>query len=242
MRDLWEGYHGNSSIQTTQARPLLKEVSELDRMPDRIVDLGCGDGTVTELLGKIAPEAHIVGVDASSSQIAAARALDGGITWIENDIMKFLETARDYDLVFSNAALHWIADQRLLYEQIRRALVSGGHVLACQGAAGTYAPLHEIACELAGKREFPALYLSVDEMEEVLSGAGFADFSVICTDARMPYDPDVVRCFAAASLPFYRTDSMSDDEWDGLVQEFLAACEWCRPDIEPRRLYVSARK
>src|SRR6187200_242785 len=73
------------------------------RPGERILDLGCGDGALTEKL--VAAGASVVAVDASAEQVAGARArgLDAGVARAEA-----LPFDSEFDAVFSNAALHWM--------------------------------------------------------------------------------------------------------------------------------------
>jgi SAM-dependent methyltransferase len=88
---------------------------------ERILDLGCGDGVLTEKL--VAAGAKVVGVDASAAQIAAAcaRGLDARIMNGEH-----LTFDREFDAVFSNAALHWMRNPEAAIDGVRRALRPGG--------------------------------------------------------------------------------------------------------------------
>ena len=77
--------------------------------PSSVIDLGCGPGNSTALLRQRWPRARCTGVDSSSVMLRAARAADSSAEWIERDLHRW-EPDRPYDLVFSNAALHWISD------------------------------------------------------------------------------------------------------------------------------------
>jgi trans-aconitate methyltransferase len=72
---------------------------------DRILDLGCGDGVLTQKLAATA--AQVVGVDSSADMVRAAiqRGLDARVM----DATK-LTFDGEFDAVFSNAMLHWIKD------------------------------------------------------------------------------------------------------------------------------------
>ncbi|MEX2201872.1 MAG: methyltransferase domain-containing protein [Dongiaceae bacterium] len=88
---------------------------------ERILDLGCGDGVLTEKL--VAAGADVVGVDASAEQVAAActRGLDARV--MDGERLSF---DREFDAVFSNAALHWMRNPEAAIDGVRRALRPGG--------------------------------------------------------------------------------------------------------------------
>ncbi|MFV2092663.1 MAG: class I SAM-dependent methyltransferase, partial [Hyphomicrobiales bacterium] len=91
----------------------------------RILDLGCGDGALTQKL--VAAGGEVVAIDASFSMVEAARArgLDARIMSGEA-----LEFDNAFDLVFSNAALHWMVDAEAVVRGVHRALVAGGRFVA----------------------------------------------------------------------------------------------------------------
>ena len=77
-----------------------------------ILDLGCGDGRITEQLALLVPDGKVVGIDASIGMIETAmqRARDN-LTFIQLDINS-LDYHNTFDVIFSNAALHWIKDHK----------------------------------------------------------------------------------------------------------------------------------
>jgi trans-aconitate 2-methyltransferase len=112
-------------------RPALDLLSRVTpASPQRIVDLGCGTGRVTELLAQRFPEAQVTGVDASREMLERARAAEGRARYIEGDIAHFTPT-EPLDLLVSNAALHWVADHEALFPRLLGDLAAGG-VLAVQ--------------------------------------------------------------------------------------------------------------
>lgn len=97
-------------------------VALLDPQPgEHILDLGCGDGALTETL--VAAGTTVVGIDASESQITAARAR-GLDAHVGNGAA--LAFDREFDAVFSNAALHWMTDPQAVAAGVARALKPGG--------------------------------------------------------------------------------------------------------------------
>lgn len=109
----------------------------LDPQPgERILDLGCGDGVLTEKIA--AAGADVVGVDAAPDMIAAARArgLDAHVVAGQN-----LAFDGRFDAVFSNAALHWMSDPDAVLAGVRRALKPGGRFVAEMGGHGNIASI-----------------------------------------------------------------------------------------------------
>lgn len=109
-------------------------------VPSAICDLGCGAGQITRRLAARWPAARVTGVDSSAAMLADAQREPSGITWIEEDIATWVP-ARPVDLVFSNAALHWLDGHERLLPRILGFLRPGG-VLAMQMPRNHGEPSH----------------------------------------------------------------------------------------------------
>jgi trans-aconitate methyltransferase len=93
---------------------------------ERILDLGCGDGALTAQLASLVPGGFVVGVDSSPSMIAAASEYSRpNLSFTLLDINR-LEYEQEFDVVFSNSALHWVKDHRNLLARVLKALRAGG--------------------------------------------------------------------------------------------------------------------
>ena len=108
--------------------------------PATIYDLGCGAGNVTRLLAERWPAAAVTGVDGSPAMLATARAAVPAVTWLEADLATW-RPPRPADLLFSNAALHWLDGHERLFPRLVADLASGG-VLAVQMPRNHGAPSH----------------------------------------------------------------------------------------------------
>lgn len=109
----------------------------LDPQPGgRVLDLGCGDGALTEHIA--AAGAQVVGIDGSAEMVeaAGARGLDARLG--SGEALCFTQ---EFDAVFSNAALHWMLDQNAVLRGVRAALKPGGRFVAEMGGHGNIAAI-----------------------------------------------------------------------------------------------------
>jgi trans-aconitate 2-methyltransferase len=115
--------------------------------PRRIVDLGCGPGNSTQVVRTRWPEAEVVGLDSSPQMIERARQAFPAAKWIFGDAANW--TADEpYDLVFSNALLHWLPDHAALCRRLLEQVAPGG-ALAAQLPAHHDLPMHHEILEVS---------------------------------------------------------------------------------------------
>lgn len=152
MTDVWDSalYDDRHSFVWKKSTDL---VETLDPQPgERILDLGCGTGHLTDLIA--AKGAHAVGIDSSPSMIAMARQNFPKLQFHVADARNF-RFAEPFDGIFSNAALHWAREAAPVAESMALALKPGGRLVLEMGEKGNIARIR------AG-------------MESVLREAGFA--------------------------------------------------------------------
>jgi trans-aconitate 2-methyltransferase len=105
-----------------------------------VYDLGCGVGNVTVFLKKRWPEAAVTGIDSSPEMLDRARAAAPDIAWQTGDLSTWTP-AQSADLLYSNAALHWLDAHEALFPRLAKALNTGG-ALAVQMPQNFGAPSH----------------------------------------------------------------------------------------------------
>ncbi len=129
-------------------RPALDLIARIPvEHPRRVADLGCGTGNVTRILQQRWPDAGITGIDGSPQMLAEARRAGADIVWEQADVAAWTPAA-EFDLVFSNAALHWLDDHPALFARLASKVAAGG-ALAVQMPRNFTAPSHTLMHELA---------------------------------------------------------------------------------------------
>ena len=150
-----------------RARPFVDLLARVPEPPTpagrplRIADLGCGPGNVTRLLAERWPTAHITGLDSSAEMLRAARRDHAGRTpgggrldFVHADLRTWVPPAEEpYDLLISNAALHWVPEHAAAFPAWVDGLVAGG-ALAFQVPGNFGAPSHVLMRELAGSERW----------------------------------------------------------------------------------------
>ena len=253
-----EEYDKNSRIQKAQGNALLERIGDFSRFKTAL-DVGCGNGATTLQLWECNPEMRVFAIDNSRSQLDVATKRyqearekmspepEGEIEFFFEDAKK-LSGTRQYDLVFSNAAMHWIGSggYRVLYESLK----PGGLLAVHQGGAGTYEELHEAAREairrlgLEKKFEgwrFPAYYPEAEELEALLSRTGFCEIEVELDESLRPVDEALTEAFIAASLNSYSI-RVGTEEYERIKETFREICCEKPFQVQVRRLYVLAGK
>ena len=204
--------------------------------PRRVVDLGCGAGSAMPALRARFPHAALRGVDGSAAMLAKARA--AGFDTEEADIARW-SPAEPVDVLFSNAALHWLPDHATLFPRLLGALARGGGVLAVQMPHMHAAPVRAAQDRLATEGPWAERLRGVRSAPPVPDPAWYYDLLAPRTAAldiwRTEYlhvlrgEDSVMRWAMGSSLRPY-TDALNAEP--GLRDEFLAAYA-----SEMRRVY-----
>ncbi len=126
-------YAANSAVQLAWARELIARLNL--RGDEHILDVGCGDGKITAELAQAVPRGSAMGIDASPHMIAFARAKFPELEFHGMDARQ-IRLGKTFDLVFSNAALHWVDDHAAFLRGAAGVLRSGGRLVVSCGGQG----------------------------------------------------------------------------------------------------------
>ncbi len=165
-------YKKHAGFVTRMALPVIDLLAP--KPGERILDLGCGEGTPALEIEKSG--AKVVAVDLSDDMVQKARqkGLDARVANATD-----LPFEAEFDAVFSNATLHWVPQSRLALQNIAKALKKGGRFVAEFGGEGNVKAIREaIQTVFArhpefGKLEIPWYFPSTEAYGALLKEEGF---------------------------------------------------------------------
>ena len=169
--------------KTYRDRPALDLMLRIpqDLEPREIWDLGCGTGEQAAVLKRRHPAARVHGLDSSPEMLAQARARSDDVEWLEGDIAAFAPELAP-DLIFTNAALHWLPDHAELYPRLVGALSRGG-VFACQVPMTFEAAWHVVLRETAADGPWAPRLADVRGVRQVAPAETYYDWlALLCSE------------------------------------------------------------
>ena len=182
-------YATNARFVSELGEPLLQLLEA--RPGELILDLGCGDGALTE---KIAGSGcTVIGVDASLSQLQAAKERVLNVVAMDGHQLGF---RRRFDAVFTNAALHWMKRPETVAACVVNSLKSGGRYVGEFGGRGNVEKIRSVLHAALKRRGIdpapidPWYYPSPEEYLELLSSTGFivTHIELIARPTKLPGD------------------------------------------------------
>ena len=173
------------------------------RPGERVLDLGCGDGALTEKL--VAAGCRVIGIDSSAEQIGAARARGLDARRASAETLPF---RAEFDAVFSNAALHWMRDAGAVVDSVHRALTPGGRFVAELGGAGCVQTVRLALIDAANRRGLdgaaldPWYFPTEDAYRTLLEAHGFSVRTMMLFPRPTPLPGDITDWLETFAQPF----------------------------------------
>ena len=118
-------------FENERTQPAVDLIRRIQTNPRSVLDISCGPGNSTHQLSLFFPNAEILGVDSSDAMLEKARATHPNLHFKKCAVPEELQQTDSYDLIFSNACLHWIPNHAALFPKLMAKLNSGG-ILAVQ--------------------------------------------------------------------------------------------------------------
>lgn len=209
-------------FRAERKQPFLDLLSLVEQRPNmRVVDLGCGTGELTRELHQALGAQETVGIDDSETMLLKSGHFEGEMLRFERGSIEAFVTEKPYDLIFSNAALHWIGGHEQLLGRLTNFLSVDGQ-LAIQMPMNDPHPSHRVAAEVAagfGIPPRPNHVLEPERYAELLYRLGYKRQHVRLQvyGHVLPSAGDVVEWVRGALLTYYQT------QLGPRYDEFLAA-------------------
>jgi trans-aconitate 2-methyltransferase len=256
LKDAWQP-DTYQRFAAERSQPFYDLLDLVTRIPGgRAVDLGCGTGELTAELHRATGASETLGIDSSEAMLAKAAAHEGGgVRFEKGDIASFAAD-EPFDLVFSNAALHWVPDHAALLERLTRAVKPGGQ-LAFQVPDNFDHPSHRAAEQAASEEPFagalegashPRNVLAPEAYAAILDRLGYREQTVRLQvyGHRLASREDVVRWVEGSLLSEYRR-RLPGDLYGPFVDRYRELLFGILPDERPffftfRRILARAKR
>jgi trans-aconitate 2-methyltransferase len=245
-----EQYH---KFQSERSAPFYDLLALVDVRPDlKVIDLGCGTGELTRELADKLPNSDVTGLDSSPQMLEKAASFQRpGLVFIQGDQAVL---TGEWDLIFSNAALHWSENHAELIPYLYGKLAPGGQI-AVQIPSNHNHISHQIYRQTADEEMFKfilngfqryAPVLKIDDYTRIFFQSGAEDivvFEKVYAHVLEDADAVVEWISGTALVPYFERLGKYKDEFVQSVREKMRAAMPDRPVFYPfRRTFFSARK
>jgi len=240
-------YAAHSAAQQEWARELIGKLRL--RGDETVLDIGCGDGRATALIAERLSDGSVLGVDKSASMIALARerfpagvgfsgpAAHPSLSFLQMEAER-LELPRDFDVAFSNAALHWVDDHEAMLRGTRACLRPAGRLLFQMGGRGNAAEVLTVVEDVVARprwRSFfagfawPYHFAGPEDYQVWLPRAGFsvARAELIAKDMRHANHQTFLGWLRTTWFPY--TDRLPEESRDAFLDDVAVAYTATRP-------------
>jgi trans-aconitate 2-methyltransferase len=227
-----EDYAKNSDAQLMWARELRQSLDL--QGTQSILDVGCGDGKITADFAATVPQSRVVGVDSSPQMIAYAirtytAAQYPNLLFACTDA-RSLNFEHEFDLVFSNATLHWVDNHKAFLEGASQALRRGGRLVISCGGKGNAADILQVFSEIIASKPWnryfdnfynPYFFYGEHDYALWLEEAGFKveRLELVPKDMTHPGEEGLAAWIRTTWMPF--TFRIPENERDAFIARFV---------------------
>lgn len=242
-------YAQHSSAQLQWASELIPKLGLQGH--ESLLDLGCGEGRITALIAARIPQGRVLGIDLSPEMIALASiqfppSTHPNLSFLQMDISR-IALEQHFDLAFSNAALHWVADHGAVLRGVRSCLHSGGRVLFQMGGRGNAGGIFAAIGEMLARPHWcgyfqgfaaPYSFYGPEQYRDWLPQTGFRPLraELIPKDMYHPDPAGLLGWLRTTWFPY--TDRLPADQREAFLGEVVEAYLAAHPVDTSGRTHV----
>jgi trans-aconitate 2-methyltransferase len=234
-----EDYLHHSGEQEKWARELIPKIGL--KGDERVLDVGCGDGKVTAEIARFCIDGTVLGIDSSPEMIEFARNafMDAfrNLAFHCTDVRE-MHFTREFDIVFSNAALHWVKDHEPVLKRIKQALRPGGRAVLQMAGEGNAATVLETVNTVINKERwlpyfedfaFPYAFHGATEYAGLVAEAGLAlkRIEMIPKDMTQNGTEGLAGWIRTTWLPYVQRVPI--EMQDRFIEDVVSRYEQCHP-------------
>ena len=243
-------YH---KFQSERSAPFYDLLTLVEVRPNlKVVDLGCGTGELTRQLAEKLPNSDVIGLDSSPPMLEKAASFSSPNLHFERGDQATL--TGEWDLIFSNAALHWTEDHPQLIPYLFQRLNPGGQI-AVQIPSNHDHISHQVYREAASEEPFKSILkgfqryapvLAIEEYAQILFDCGAEN--IVVFEKVYPHilehsDAVVEWISGTALVPYFERLGTSKEDFVKAIREKMRAALPESPVFYPfKRTFFSARK
>jgi trans-aconitate 2-methyltransferase len=245
----------SSNVQLEWGRKLLEKRKWVGN--EIVMDAGAGSGNLTKILADKVPQGHVYAVDADSNMVQQAKSNLSGCRNVQviNSSMDKVSLPTEVDVIFSNAALHWILDQEGVFLHFWKLLKPNGELLIDYGGHGNLERPLSVIFKIMQSEQFKEHFANwkqswyfpkPDETERLLQKVGFKEIQVdlssqiISFSDRQSFATFVTTVIMKPFLGYLPNANRKQQFIDAFLNEFEGhGWPW---SLEFMRLTISARK
>jgi len=225
-------YAKNSQNQYQWAKELIPKLKLKGN--ETLLDIGCGDGKITAELAECLPNGRAIGIDSSTQMIKLAQNTfpskdHTNLSFQVMDARKLLFKSK-FDMIYSNAALHWIVDQKSVLQGVQKSLKTGARILFQMAGKGNAQAVLGIFDDLLAEEPwkeffegfaFPYGFFSAEEYKTFLVEAGLKPLRVelFSKDMRHAGEKGLAGWIRTTWLPY--TERLPIEKRDKFVKEIV---------------------
>jgi trans-aconitate 2-methyltransferase len=222
-----------------------------------VMDAGAGSGNLTKFLVDKVPHGQIYAIDADPNMVEQAKSNLSAYRNVRviHSSMEHVNLPTKVDVIFSNAALHWVLDQEGVFSHFWQLLKPNGELLIEYGGHGNVETAVRVISKLMEFSQFKEHFVNwkqswyfpkADEIERLLENAKFRDIQINLSKRTTSFsDRDEFAIFVKTVImkPFlgYLPDRAKKEQFlDAFLKEIeLSGWKW---SLDYVRLGIFARK